>query len=328
MTMKTLISKTRRGFTLVELLVAMAITALLVLVIMQLILQGLNIWKDTTEEVETRSRARAALITMGHDFESMQIRMGDNKYQWFFAKSDNSASGAIKKIKIPRSTQCVFFASALDRSPSVGSDDNIRSNYRTARAHNADTQGDVNAVGYRLLYRDQILNIDGKSGSETGAFPLFSLYRHLVSPRKAYQDLLGKENLEQAYVPFEQKDEENFLCENIIEMNLVLSIDYANTEAQAEDSRVEYEQVLVPIINSRGKGKDVAVYGDRIEVAGTKYEGARIVSVNISVTVVTEEGMNLIDQVRKGRRKAPKPAEFFREYTRSYSTRVSPPEIL
>ncbi len=315
----------RRGFTLIELLVAMTITAMLVYIIMQMTSQGIDIWKSVNQDVETSSRARVAMRAIANDFESMQIRHDDNDYQWFYSKTENVEGGGPKGLKIPKSAQMVFFTSAIDRNPAVSSSESLRESYREARNHNIDTQGDINAVGYRLMFRDQILNIDGKDKNAKGSFPLFALYRQLVPPRKAFDDLLGQTNLEQAYVSYEQDDQNYFLCENIIEMSLILDIQSAQEQSSAKDARPSYETISVPIIGSNSNNAKVAIFGDRIEINATKYENARVVSANISVTVVTEEGMHLINQVHHGRRIAPKPAEFFQRYTRSFAHRVSLP---
>lgn len=326
--MKTRNKKRFCGFTLVELITAMAITAILVLVIMQLTNQGIALWKAVQQDVSTSSVSRMALQVMSRDMESFQMKGGGNKYEWLHAKIDSHTSGAPKSLPVPKSAQCVFFACAPDRNPSVSSSASLRSNYRDARAHNMETQGDVNTIGYRLLYRDQILNLPGQEGDET-TFPLFSLYRQVISPRETYEKLLCKENLEQAYVPYEKDEEKNFLCENIIEMSLVFTIQYPKGDADAKTGRASYETVSVPVMSSRnGSGKSFAVYGDRIEANGAVYENARIQSANLSITVLTEEGVALAEQVRRGRRRAPKPADFFARYTRSFSCLVSVPQPL
>ncbi len=338
----------KRAFTLVELLVAMTITVILVGVIMTMTNQGIKIYKEARLQVETTTRAQVALNALSNDFQAMQLGRGENNYQWFFAKADDSAAREIvessrgsrarkKNVKdtIPVSTQIVFFASTYDRNPAVSSNDELRSNYRSAKALNVDTQGDVNAVGYRLLYRDQILNLapseqGGKSRSKKAAsetFPLFSLYRQTISPRDAYTDLMGKTNLEAAYRSFEKEEQDNFLCENIFDMNLVLNIDHCEGGADIESGRARVERESVSIINSKGQNEDVIITSRDIIVNGRKLHNAKIVSVNISVTVVTEEGMHIIDQARRGRRQLPDAKNFFREYTRTYSALVAPPSF-
>ncbi len=319
----------RRGFTLIELMTAMAITAMLVLVIGQVTTQGIDLWKAVREDVSTTSRSRITLQTMAHDFESFQLRAGDNKYQWLFAKADDDVRGTPKGLKVPRSARCVFFACAPDRNPSVSSSVSLRGNYREARAHNMDTQGDVNAIGYRLMYRDQILNLPGDRG-EQGMFPLFSLYRQVVTPRETFENLLGQTNLESAYVPFENEDEKNLLCENVVELSLIFTVQYTKEDADVKSGRASYQTITVPVISSRpnARGKRVDVYGDRITVDGQKLENARIVSADIAITTLTEEGVAVADQVRLGRRRAPKMVEFFRRYTRSFSRSVTLPQPL
>lgn len=315
----------RGGFTLIELIVSMAITAILVLVIGELTRQGVDLWKAVREDVSTNTKSRAALTTISHDFESYQMRC-NNKYQWMFARADKGANNAPKSMKIPRSVRCVFFACAPDRNPAVASSSALRGNYREARSHNQDTQGDVNAISYRLLYRDQILNREATGGKDLETYPVFALYRQVISPRQTFEKLLGVEDLEAAYISFEEKEKENFLCENILDMNVMLTIQYTDKDADAKKGRVAYKNITIPVIASYSKGSEVKVYGDRIEVDGTSYPNARISAANISITVVTEEGMALLNQVNNGRRRAPKPENFFARYTRSYSRLISLPQ--
>lgn len=326
--MKTQTKRLRRGFTLVELIVAMAITSGLVFVIMQLTNQGVALWQKVQEDVSTSTSGRVALQTMARDLESFQMK-GNNQYEWLFAKTDTEHRGGKmpKGLNIPRSVQFVFFSCAPDRNPAVSSSTSLRRNYREARSHNPETQGDVNAIGYRLMYRDQVLNLDA-SDKEKGIFPIFSLYRLLVSPRDSYDSLMGQSSLEAAYVPFEKQEADNFLCENIVELSLLFNIEYVNSEADAKTGRVGYETVSVPVVSSTGSsgGKSISVYGDRI-VAGSKtYRNARIVSATMSITVLTEEGVALMEQIRQGRRRAPRMEDFFRSYTRAFARSVLLPQ--
>ena len=326
--MKANVQTSRRGFTLVELIVAMAITASLVVVIMQLTNQGIALWQKVQEDVSTNTSGRVALQTLARDLESFQMK-GDNKYEWLFAKTEQERHGGDipKGLEIPRSVQFVFFSCAPDRNPAVSSSTSLRNNYRGARAHNMETQGDVNAVGYRLMYRDQVLNVDAND-KEKGIFPIFALYRQLVAPRETFEKLMGQESLEAAYVPFERKEVENFLCENIVELSLVFNIEYVKDEADAESGRVGYESVSIPVIssNSASMSKSISVYGDRIVAGPRTFKNARILSATMSITVLSDEGVALVEQIRQGRRRAPKPEDFFKSYTRAFSRSVLLPQ--
>ncbi|MBR5887036.1 MAG: prepilin-type N-terminal cleavage/methylation domain-containing protein [Akkermansia sp.] len=326
--MKTTTFKKRRGFTLVELIVAMAITAGLVLIIMQLTNKGVDLWKKVQEDVSTSTSGRVALQIMARDLESFQMK-GNNRYEWLFAKTEQDRQGGKlpKGLKIPRSVQLVFFSCAPDRNPAVSSSTSLRSNYRGARAHNMETQGDVNAIGYRLMYRDQVLNVDAND-KERGIFPIFSLYRQLIPPRESFEKLMCQERLDQAYVPYEKDEKDNFLCENIVELSLIFNIEYVRDDADAESGRVAYDSVSIPVISSSGtvSNKSISVFGDRIVAGTTTYRNARVVSATMSITVLTDEGVNLVEQVRQKRRRAPKPEEFFRAYTRAFTSTVLMPQ--
>ncbi len=329
--------RAQRAFTLIELLVAMTITVILVFVIMTMTNQAISIYKDASEQVDTSARARVALRSLSNDFQAMQIGRGANDYEWFVAEADDSASTALtessrgkkKKNYFSDVTQIIFFASTLDRNAAVSSNDILRSSYRSAKANNLDTQGDVNAVGYRLLYRDQILNLSHDDRSKTKGrlqtFPLFSLYRQTITPRDAYQHLMAKTNLKSAYRKYEGAERDNFLCENIIDMNLVFTVQYSHGSADIDSGRIEYETKSVPIISARGKSEGLTITSRDILVNEEKLLNARITAVNISITVVTEEGMHLIEQVRNGRRSMPNQTTFFRDYTRTFTELVTPP---
>ncbi|MCQ2371603.1 MAG: prepilin-type N-terminal cleavage/methylation domain-containing protein, partial [Akkermansia sp.] len=293
--MKNFTKTIRRGFTLIELMTAMAITAILVLVIMQMTTKGIDIWRLVQEDISTGSRARIAMDCISHDFESMQMRIGDNRYEWLFGRAAKEVQGLDKDMKIPRSAQCVFFTSTVDRNPTVSSSPSLRRSYRDTRAHTSETQGDVLCVGYRLLYRDQVLNLPAtKESRGEQMFPRFSLYRHLVPPRTTFERLLGTLNLKTAYAPYEAEDEKHFLCEDIVEFNVTFTIRHSMGKGDPERGYPNYETTSVPVISSTGKEKEIEVFGDRIEVDGQILYNPVIDSVNISMTVLTEEGANII----------------------------------
>ncbi len=332
--MKTSFSSLRRGFTLIELIVAMAITSILVVIIVGLTNAGLDIWKSISEDISTSTRARVALQNVCQDLDSMQWQRG-NKFQWLFADSEKTPRKQAdaetlgpKGLRFANASRLIFFTSSIDRSPAVSSDENLRSNYRAALAHNLDTQGDVNAVGYKLFYRDQILNLQG--GKDGRAFPLYSLYRQRISPRDTFDYLLGREDLEKAYTRFARDDEKNFLVENIIEMTVTFEVEYKGSNPQ-EKTRSKF--VSIPVIaagSGRNTSNELSLYGDRLVVRGASVgdvANGRLVAANISITVVTEDGINYANLIRLGKRRAPRKLEdFFSKYTRTFARRVLLPQ--
>ena len=85
--------------------------------------------------------------------------------------------------KITNASQLVFFTTATDRNPAKSSMD----------MRNDRIIGDVNCVGYKLLYRDQILDQDATA--ESDGFPVYSLYRNLISAVDTVRNLLGQQDL-------------------------------------------------------------------------------------------------------------------------------------
>lgn len=314
----------QRAFTLVELITAMAITAILVVIIMQLTNQSIDLWKSMRQDTGTSVAARTALQTICRDLESIQIRNQARGYQWMYAEVDSAMRGM--PIPIPRSARCIFYSCPPDRNPAVSSTPSLRSSYRSMLAAEPDAQGDVSIISYRLKFRDHILNLPARKG-DTESFPLFSLYRRVVSPRDTYEHVLGTDDLKSRYSQFEAQENESFLCENIVELSLVFNIEYVDRSGSSNDNESEYTTIAVPILSSSaGSGKrNFRLYSDYADTGGERLRNARVVSAEVSITVLTEEGVALAEQVRLGQRRAPKLESFFSQYTRSFSRSVSLP---
>lgn len=354
--MKTFSNIKAKAFTLIELMAAMTITIVLVLVIVALTSRGIDIWRWVLQDVRTTTLARTAMDTMTKDLESIQFRSG-NTFEWMVVQRDSDLVSRAERTvvsskkgrgvsaldrartglltmgpegaKVTNASQLVFFTTATDRNPAKTSMDMRRDRLI----------GDVNCVGYKLLYRDQILDQDATD--ESDGFPVYALYRNLVSAEDTVQNLLGQNDLWRAYARY-QKDEavpSNFLVENIVEMTLLFEVDYQKKSGNSGNNKSgkdasQRESVLVPVMttgSSRiGSCSQLDVYGNRLDIVGSgvsvdDLKSGRVTGVTISMTVVTDEGMSLVDQIRQKRRPAPTPEEFFERYTRSFTQRVSLP---
>lgn len=351
--MKSLKVKIKRaGFTLIELLTAMAITAILVSVIMQLTLQGVSLWKAINDDVNTTSSARIALQTMAHDLESYQMKPGANDFEWFNARKDEDSDGTDQLEKnqrkgkksqkstkskkhqklagVPDSACFVFFTCSPDRNPAVAGDDASRRGYRMDLATASDVDGssylgDVNAVGYRLVYKDHIQNRDS-SDKDKGVFPVFALYRHVVSRETTFNEMLCVDDIYQKFKGHcEQGEEQDIICDNIVEMNLTVNFEYVATKA-SDGKAAQKMTESVTVVSSNGKGNDISVKGDTVTVNGKAYPNARLVSAHISVTVLTEEGVALVERMRQGKMRDINAVDFFARHTRQFATAVSLPQ--
>lgn len=83
--------KSRRagGFTLLELLVAMAVLSVLLIVMMNMVDSATKLWKQTENSVDAYRESRAALNTMARDFQYATV--GTN-YQWVRFNTNSGAA--------------------------------------------------------------------------------------------------------------------------------------------------------------------------------------------------------------------------------------------
>ena len=268
--MKTFAKIKSGAFTLIELLAAMTITTVLVLVIVALTSRGVDIWRWVLQDVRTTTLARTAMDTMTKDFESMQFRAG-NPFEWMLVQRDSDlvsratkttasrkkgGSSALNEArvnlmtmgpegaKITNASQLIFFTTATDRNPAKSSMD----------MRNDRIIGDVNCVGYKLLYRDQILDQDATA--ESDGFPVYSLYRNLISAEDTVQNLLGQQDLWSAYTRYQQDETipANFLVENVVEMTLIFEVDYQKKIGNSGSNKSDKDATQRAAASSRFPG--------------------------------------------------------------------------
>ena len=164
-----------KGFTMLELLVAMSVTVILLGMVTFMTGVSMDGYKGSRDKVVAGRQAKEALDAITKDFEAMVARADGSDNMWLYADvepklvADNAANTTLvgpANKKIPNACRLIFFTGAPDR-------------YDGDIGGTNDNGGDVSAVGYRLAYRDQI---SGTAANAVGAFPSFTLYRHLVDP--------------------------------------------------------------------------------------------------------------------------------------------------
>lgn len=273
------------GFTLIELLVAMSITVVLIGVLVYLTAISMDTYRDSRNEVRASRQAKEALETISKDLESMVSRRDGNKYEWLFAEAETSGLSGPSNKEIPNTSRVIFFTGATDR-------------YGGEIGEAADKGGDVSAVSYRLVYKDQI---SGGSATSEGPFPVFSLYRHLVNPDEAF-NLLAADDLKgaSATVFSDAKDlmADNFLVENIYEFTLTFLI-----EVSVTDSKGATVTHIVRATMKPGGMTKFIVRGNALDYQGTinlptgvsadQVANGSIIGVEASITVLTDRGLTL-----------------------------------
>lgn len=338
--MKIHFPKKAGGFTLIELMTAMSITSILVVIIVGLTSVGVNFLKTVREDVRSAANSRPALWTLSTDLESMHMRSG-NSFEWLYAAKDPGITESNMKLgpqkaRAANAAQLLFFSSAADRTSAVDSFGQKLD--RSAR----DSAGDVNLISYRLVYRDHILDED--ASDQSLGFPVFALYRNVVPADLTYNGgqggpaLLGQKNLQSAYSSRERFESEptNFLAENIVEFTVAFEVEYESRPGSSANSNSQGSNtstVLIPILASSktsnvGECNEFRVRGNNIYVNGSAgstpgISAGRVVGIIVSMTVITDEGMGYVDQMRKTKGGSSMPAErFFEKFSRNYTQRI------
>lgn len=289
-TQRTSIAK--RGFTLMELMVAMAITTIIVTVLVSITSVALDTWNRSRAELRASRQAKAMIGTMASDFEGFVSRPG-NTNEWFNIRTPSVLKGPTK-LKSTNAAEMDFMVAATDRyAGEIG-------------VVGKDKGGDVSCVGYRLGYGNPI------SGGDDD-FSTFVLYRLLVNPDVTFDKLLGKDDLrlafESEYNETEITQPENFICENIYQFNVVMNVEVARKES------VGTTPVIVPVVldaasTSKNQVTEFSVFGNAIKVESTassfsvggtsftlaELQGGKLKSISLSVTVLTDFGL---DQLKR-----------------------------
>lgn len=285
--MKLHINRTPRGFTLVELLVAMAITALIVTVLVSITSLSLDTWNRSRSEIRAARQGKALLESMARDFESLVVRRG-NSFEWLYAESKPSSDGPGGNAS-PNAVDLIFFSAATDRyNGEIG-------------VVGVDEGGDVSTIGYQLVYKDPI------AGATNDAFKTFVLYRKLVNPKETFGSTttpgtLGETDLESAFSSVSSSpvdDEENFICENIYQFSVTFHV----LVTQSTGSTTTTRSVAVPIGPTSSAADEFRITGAGIDTtfassAATNDEirSGQVTAVEISATVLTDFGLQQMRQ--------------------------------
>lgn len=269
------------GFTLIELMVAMGITTIIVGVLVTITGVATDTWTRSRSEIRAARQAKSMIETMAKDFESMVSRRG-NQFEWLhseivgggnFPKVSRAQSGTGDAAKV------TFLTAATDRYLGQVGDPKF------------DNGGDISCVSYRLKYQDPI------EGGTGGRNSTFVLYRSLVDPDKTFNDLLGKESLDQAFSGAYESavdDQENFICENVHQFTLTYLVQVTKDAAGGGSTQ---ETVRVTLGSDTPSG-EFSVTGNGLVTNLTsgaasvdEIKAGRLTGVEISISVISDAGL-------------------------------------
>jgi prepilin-type N-terminal cleavage/methylation domain-containing protein len=294
----------RKGFTLMELMVAMAITVIIVTVLVSITSIAIDTWNRSRSELRAARQAKSMVDTMARDFEAMVTRSGGKDpvsgkpFEWFVAESSGSNSASSGPLPSTNATDLVFFTAATDRyKGNIGGDD--------------DLGGDVSGVGYQLFWRDPI----DQNGT---VFKTFVLNRKLVDPKEAFDKLLGKTDLATEFGKISDIENPlNFVCENLFQFTIAFHVLVPPTTTGG----VAVPKVVT--IGPSGTVKKISIRADGIESPDdASLKAAKLTAVEISLTVLSDTG---VDQLRNRNLNSGQQSEFMAKHSYQYSKLVQVP---
>lgn len=300
-----------KAFTLVELMVAMAITVIIVTVLVSVTSIALDTWNRSRSELRAARQAKAMVDTMARDFEAMVIRSG-NPYEWLSIDAAKTASPGPANLPSNNASELIFFSAATDR-------------YKGNIGGTGDLGGDVSCVGYQLFWKDPI---------DQGGIPFetFVFNRLLVDPKPTFDGLLGKTDLSVAFSSLggNIQQTENFVCENVFQFTILFHVEVIKTTGTPPNVTQTIVNAIVPVGTEGETAETFKVRGNGIitDFTSTNFteeelKAGRLKAVEISLTVLSDTG---VDQLRtRTNLSGNKLSEFMAKNSYQYSKLVQVP---
>jgi len=299
-----------------ELMVAMAITTIIVTVLVSITSIALDTWNRSRSELRASRQAKSMIDTMARDFESLVVRRG-NTNEWLSAVAGSGGVG--DSVESTNASEFIFFTAVTDRYNGQVGDPNL------------DKGGDVSCVAYKLYYKNPI-------DSQSSNFETFVVNRKLVNPDDTFEKLLGEtdtstdKGLDSVFsaTTFAQDLENptNFVCENVFQFSVTFNVQVTRAGGAGGTTTVVNVPVTIGKNNSAqkfnitGSGIDTDYAGG--QVTNEELESGRITSVDISVTVISDFG---IDQLSRRQFSATQQAEFLAKNSYEFTKTVQIPSM-
>ena len=255
-----------KAFTLIEVLVAAAITVIMVGLVIQITAEVLKVWNQSTGKLSANAEARIAMEILTNDLETAVFLKNDQ--QWLRVESETSVDSAGQTVALK------LFAPALDRP---------------------EGPGDLCGISYRLAY----------APAYTGASrDTYVLFRNLADPQRTFDELLGEgPNSPQSELNsgFWQSNSTvvpaNYLAGNIVDFKVYI---YGINEDTGE------EIVLNASGNSDGFARNDSSFNGNLDLdyiyggGGVNSTDRAPTSAEILLTIVSDEGLEILRLLSDG----------------------------
>ena len=251
----------RSAFTLVEILVATAITMILTSMILALTTNVLTTWNRSSGKLSSGSDARLALQLLTQDLETAVLKHDGS--QWVIAEQDSD----VGILPAKNAFWLQFFSPVTDRP-------------RYYQDSKSETFGDICAVSYRLAYQNPFDNPNG--------LKVYSLYRTVADPQTTFEEALVFANSENQNLKGfwntgtykNGKSADEFLVGNVVNFSLIfqyqVTVEDGNTERYLS---MDNQQNPVDFYFGGDDSSGIPLY------------------VDITLTILSDEGMQQIQNL-------------------------------
>lgn len=267
--MKTSQAQPRRsGFTILELMVAMTITAIIVGVLVTITGTAIDTWNRSRNELRAARQAEAMINILTKDLESLVVR-SDRPQEWLSAILETPADGGSTNA-----ARMIFFTAATDRyDGQVGID-------------GQDMGGDISCVAYQLDWKDPVA-----AGAQQ--FETFVLNRHIVNPDLTFQNLLGQTDdvntLDAVFAAAygaQMDQDRNFVCENIFQFTMVFHLDFVDGTGAVQTQLISVSPGTDGKTAFRVKHNEIVTVPEQVDLAN-----GVLTAVEVSLTVLTDSAI-------------------------------------
>jgi len=178
--MKKPLSSLRRAFTLIELMVATAISLIIVLGVVQIATYAINAYDTTMSLVSTTAVSRQVLDTLESDVQSAVIKNDGNV--WMECLTGNPDLSGTTNVDRGACKTLIFFSTPIDR-------DRFKPSGSMTGAGRVEWKGDVCAVRYRMDNANPLPTVLAADVTKDRAF---TLNRVVVNPEDTFNQVLNR----------------------------------------------------------------------------------------------------------------------------------------
>ncbi len=203
----------RYAFTLVEMIASMAILTVLLVMMISVLNQASNAWRQSEQKTNAFREARAALLVIGRDLRSMAQAEGVPTLQW------NPSSDVVQL--------------AEPLAPEANSDRLFFVVSTPIGAQESDDSGDLCMVGYYVAY-----TVDGNSPGSSSSYKLYRYYMTSSEAVPKLVDLTKNPNTDFWAEGTYSTDE--VLAKNIINFRVTLFTKQADGTLEPHDSSLPW----------------------------------------------------------------------------------------